>query len=89
VQILLKVGQETDGNDRYLKLAFGPGGVVAAAFETTIHFLSATHGTVLEIIEVCDSFPVGPCFAALLLPFPPFPDTSAPCRMPMMLPSLQ
>jgi len=52
VQILLKAAQETDGTERYHKLAFGPGNIIAAAFGTTIHFLDARHGTLLESIEV-------------------------------------
>ena len=52
MQILLKTEQETEGGQRYQLLGFGPGDVIAAAHGSTLLFLEAKRGTVLEQIEV-------------------------------------
>ena len=51
----MKSEQETEDGERYERLAFGPNHVVAAAFGTTLQFLDAKRGTVLEQIEVSTS----------------------------------
>ena len=51
-KILLKRDQEMPGSERYRHLAFGPGGILAGVFGTTLHFLNAKQGTVLEVVEV-------------------------------------
>ena len=52
MQILLKTEQETEGGQRYQSLAFGPDNIIAASHGSTLHFLDAKRGTVLEQIEV-------------------------------------
>ena len=51
VQILVKETQET-GGARYTHLAFGPQGIVAAAFGSTLHFLDSRNGALLEEVQV-------------------------------------
>ena len=51
VQILVKNTQET-GGARYTHLAFGPQGIVAAAFGSTLHFLDSRNGALLEEVQV-------------------------------------
>lgn len=67
MQLILKKDQETSGGERYQLLAFGPDNIIAAVYHTTLHFLDAKQGFVLEEIEVHARRPCNP--SPLLLVF--------------------
>lgn len=47
--VLLQIPQPLAQGRLYQRLAYGPGGVIAAAWEGTVQLLSATNGEMLDV----------------------------------------